>query len=138
MTKKQYPVLCSPSKVNIPVGPCECVCVCDISVCIELLLAKNYMDLYGVYKALDRYPCHRGFNMSILKVHLLVLTKKQDELNEIVDLARLQSQHFTMAIYVSQSIANTYTYTHTHTHIRYKLGWYALTATNSDFLCVRK
>lgn len=105
------------------------VCVCDISVCIELLLAKNYMDLYGVYKALDRYPCHRGFNMSILKVHLLVLTKKQDELNEIVDLARLQSQHFTMAIYVSQSIANTYTYTHTHTSDTSLAGTHSLQPT---------
>ena len=114
--KKQYPALCSLSKVNIPVSPCECVCVCDISVCIELLLAKNYMDLYGIYKALDRYLCHSGFNMSILMVHLLVLTKRQDELNEIVDLAWLQSQHFTMTIYVSQSIVDTYTYTLTHTH----------------------
>ena len=134
--KKQYPALCSLSKVNIPVSPCECVC--DISVCIELLLAKNYMDLYGIYKALDRYLCHSGFNMSILMVHLLVLTKRQDELNEIVDLAWLQSQHFTMTIYVSQSIVDTYTYTLTHTHIGYKLGCYALTATNSEFLCVRK
>lgn len=114
--KKQYPALCSLSKVNIPVSPCECVCVCEISVCIELLLAKNYMDLYGIYKALDRYLCHSGFNMSILMVHLLVLTKRQDELNEIVDLAWLQSQHFTMTIYVSQSIVDTYTYTLTHTH----------------------
>lgn len=89
------------------------VCVCDISVCIELLLAKNYMDLYGIYKALDRYLCHSGFNMSILMVHLLVLTKRQDELNEIVDLAWLQSQHFNM--FHSQSLTHTHIHSHTHT-----------------------
>lgn len=93
------------------------------------------MDMYGIYKALDRYPSHSDFNISILMVHLLVLlTKKQDELNEIVDLAWLQSQHFTMTIYVSQSIVDTYTYTHTPTSDTSLAGTHSLQPTVSFYV----
>ncbi len=53
----------------------------------------------------------------------ILLTKQQDELNEIVDLAWLKKvndllwQYMTY-MFPSQSL--THTHTHTHTHIKYK------------------
>lgn len=41
--KKQYPALCSLSKVNIPVSPCECVCVWY--KCVHRIVACK--KLYG-------------------------------------------------------------------------------------------